>query len=93
MKIPLSTMMSAARRTSSRLSTAKPLRRVWQVQQFSAEMTALLHHEHTDPYAARLQRAQLQRLCTSRAAMASFCEEYVGLPFAGSAAVGRGAVL
>jgi p-hydroxybenzoate 3-monooxygenase len=56
------------------------LRRVWQVQEFSAQMTAMFHHCPTDVLGARLQRAQLERLCASTAAMTAFCEAYVGLP-------------
>jgi p-hydroxybenzoate 3-monooxygenase len=59
------------------------LRRVWRAQQFSRAMTSLLHHDPTDPFDARLKRAQLEELCGSEAAMTAFCENYVGLPFAG----------
>lgn len=59
------------------------LHRVWRAQEFSRTMTWLLHHDPADDFDARLQLAQLDHICTSRAAMTSFCENYVGLPFAG----------
>ena len=59
------------------------LKRVWRAQQFSRAMTSLLHHDPQDNMDARLQRAQLDELVTSEAAMTAFCHNYVGLPFAG----------
>ena len=59
------------------------LKRVWRAQQFSRAMTSLLHHDPQDNMDARLQRAQLHELVTSEAAMTAFCQNYVGLPFAG----------
>ena len=59
------------------------LRRAWRAQHFSRLMTWLLHHEAGDGFEARLQRAWLEDICTSEAAMTEFCENYVGLPFAG----------
>lgn len=56
------------------------LRRVWRVQEFSRSMTAMFHHEPGDTFGAQLQGSRLDVLCTSPAAMASFCAEYVGLP-------------
>lgn len=58
------------------------LRRVWQVQAFSWEMTTTFHHSASDVFGARLQRAQLERLCRSRPYATAFCNVYVGLPFA-----------
>ena len=59
------------------------LRRVWRVQEFSSWMTWLIHRLPPDlPEHAlreRLQRAQLEYLFASRAAMASFAENYVGI--------------
>lgn len=57
--------------------------RVWRVQEFSRTMTSMFHHEPGSGFDARLQRAQLERLCTSPATMQSFCEDYTGLPFRG----------
>lgn len=54
------------------------LRRVWQVQHFAAWMTTLLHpvgEEVED----RLQRAQLEYVCRSRAAATMVAENYAGL--------------
>lgn len=59
------------------------LQRVWRAQEFSRSMTSLLHHDPASAMDARLQRAQLEHICGSQAAMTSFCEVYVGLPFAG----------
>jgi p-hydroxybenzoate 3-monooxygenase len=58
------------------------LRRVWRAQHFSRVMTWLLHREADDGLDERLQRARLDEICSSTAAMTSFCENYVGLPFA-----------
>lgn len=55
------------------------LARVWTVQQFSAWMTAMLHRS-PDPFAQRLQLAQLRYLTGSTAAATSFAESYTGLP-------------
>jgi p-hydroxybenzoate 3-monooxygenase len=59
------------------------LRRVWQTQSFSAWMTSMLHRfPDADDYAVRLQHAQLDHVCRSRAAAASLAEQYVGLELA-----------
>jgi p-hydroxybenzoate 3-monooxygenase len=55
------------------------LSRVWQVQQFSYWMTAMLHRS-PDPFTQRLQRAQLRNLTGSTAAATAFAEIYTGLP-------------
>jgi p-hydroxybenzoate 3-monooxygenase len=56
------------------------LRRVWRVQHFSYWMTSMLHRPpDQDPFEARLQHAQLEYVCRSRAAASSFAENYVGL--------------
>jgi p-hydroxybenzoate 3-monooxygenase len=59
------------------------LRRVWQAQEFSRSMTALLHHDPDSPFDGRLQHARLDGMSKSRAALTAFCESYVGSPFAG----------
>jgi len=65
------------------LYSATCLRRVWQTQNFSAWMTAMLHrYPDADDYQLRLQRAQLDYVCRSRAAAASLAEQYVGLELA-----------
>ncbi|MFB6395196.1 4-hydroxybenzoate 3-monooxygenase [Polymorphospora lycopeni] len=63
--------------------TARCLRRVWQVQQFSWWMTAMLHRiDGTQPFDERLRAAELDRVVSSRAAATTLAENYVGLPFA-----------
>ena len=59
------------------------LRRVWKTERFSAWMTNTLHRfpEHS-PFERRLQRAELDYLLHSDAAMQGFAENYVGLPLA-----------
>jgi p-hydroxybenzoate 3-monooxygenase len=56
------------------------LRRVWRSQHFAWWMTAMLHRypEHDD-FGRRLQRAQLEYVCSSEAAAATLAENYVGL--------------
>jgi p-hydroxybenzoate 3-monooxygenase len=57
------------------------LRRVWRVQHFSWWMTSMLHRlpEDRDGFQAKLQIAQLDYVCSSRAASTSLAENYVGL--------------
>ncbi len=57
------------------------LRRVWHTQHFSWWMTSMLHRmpDDVDGFQAKLQLAQLDYLCSSRAASASLAENYVGL--------------
>jgi p-hydroxybenzoate 3-monooxygenase len=62
--------------------TARCLRRVWRVQEFSSAMTTLLHRlPDTDPFEERLLQARLDWLIRSEAAARSLAENYVGLPF------------
>jgi p-hydroxybenzoate 3-monooxygenase len=57
------------------------LRRVWKVQRFSWWMTSMLHRFNTDNgFDHRRQVAELDYLTSSRAAMTSLAENYVGLP-------------
>ena len=60
----------------------KALARVWKGQRFSWWMTNLLHTfpDHID-YERKLQQTELDYLFSSRHAMASLAENYVGLPF------------
>jgi p-hydroxybenzoate 3-monooxygenase len=62
--------------------SAKALARVWKAQRFSWWMTTLLHRfpDYT-PYEQRLQDTELAYLFSSRQALASLAENYVGLPF------------
>jgi p-hydroxybenzoate 3-monooxygenase len=58
------------------------LRRVWKSERFSWWMTSLLHRfPDTDAFGRRLQRAEFDYLCGSRAAQTALAENYVGLPF------------
>jgi p-hydroxybenzoate 3-monooxygenase len=55
--------------------------RVWRAQHFSWFMTTMLHTDpHDDDYGRRLQRSQLEYVCSSEAAARSLAENYVGLP-------------
>jgi len=61
------------------------LQRVWRAQQFSWWMTSMLHRPVTgNPFDSRRQRAELEHVTKSRAAMTSLAENYVGLPIAES---------
>jgi p-hydroxybenzoate 3-monooxygenase len=57
------------------------LARVWRAQHFSWFMTTMLHTDpRDDDYGRRLQRSQLEYVCSSEAAARSLAENYVGLP-------------
>ncbi|MET9440902.1 4-hydroxybenzoate 3-monooxygenase [Streptomyces sp. NPDC006610] len=57
------------------------LRRVWQAERFSYDMTTLLHRAPgADPFEDRLQAARLERLVSSRAAETDLAEAYTGFP-------------
>jgi p-hydroxybenzoate 3-monooxygenase len=59
--------------------SAACLTRVWQAQQFCADMTRMLHNAPGQkPLDTRLQLAQLTRLATSRPAAAAFAAAYTG---------------
>ncbi len=58
------------------------LRRIWKAERFSWWMTSLLHrYPGRNPFEDRIQLADLDYVTTSRAAMISLAENYVGLPF------------
>jgi p-hydroxybenzoate 3-monooxygenase len=58
----------------------RALRRVWRVEHFSYWMTSMLHRPPgQDPFEARLQRSQLEYVCSSQAASTTLAENYVGL--------------
>jgi p-hydroxybenzoate 3-monooxygenase len=58
------------------------LRRVWKAQRFSWWMTTTLHRfDAHSPFDRRRQTAELDYVTTSRAAMTSLAENYVGLPW------------
>ncbi len=60
--------------------SATCLRRVWRAEDFSAQMTGLLHRYPDDSggFAARLQLARLRVIVGSRAAQTALAEGYVG---------------
>jgi len=61
--------------------SATSLRRLWKVQRFSWWMTAMLHRwDSQNEFDQRRQLAELDYLTSSRAAMTSLAENYVGLP-------------
>ncbi|MFD7437429.1 4-hydroxybenzoate 3-monooxygenase [Streptomyces sp. NPDC059861] len=58
------------------------LRRVWQAERFSYDMTTLLHRAPgATPFEDRLQLARLERIASSRSAETDLAEAYTGLPF------------
>jgi p-hydroxybenzoate 3-monooxygenase len=58
------------------------LRRVWQAERFSYDMTTLLHPAPgATPFENRLQVARLDRIAGSRAAETDLAEAYTGFPF------------
>ncbi|MFF6915214.1 4-hydroxybenzoate 3-monooxygenase [Streptomyces sp. NPDC012466] len=62
--------------------SATCLRRVWQAERFSYDMTTLLHRAPgATPFEDRLQLARLERIATSRAAETDLAEAYTGFPF------------
>ncbi|WP_369366603.1 4-hydroxybenzoate 3-monooxygenase [Streptomyces sp. CG4] len=61
--------------------SATCLRRIWQAQRFSCDMTAMLHPApDATPFDDRLQRARLERIASSRAAETELAEAYTGFP-------------
>ncbi len=58
----------------------RALARVWKAQRFSWWMTSLLHI-HGDRFEDRIRRAELEYVLSSRAALTTLAENYVGLPF------------
>jgi p-hydroxybenzoate 3-monooxygenase len=62
--------------------SATCLRRVWKAQRFSWWMTSMLHTFDTDnAFDRRRQIAELDYVTSSRAAMTTLAENYVGLPW------------
>ncbi|MEU9593430.1 4-hydroxybenzoate 3-monooxygenase [Streptomyces sp. NPDC048193] len=61
--------------------SATCLRRVWQAERFSYDMTTLLHRApDATPFDDRLQVARLDRIASSRAAETDLAEAYTGFP-------------
>jgi p-hydroxybenzoate 3-monooxygenase len=57
------------------------LRRTWRAQRFSWWMTSMLHRSDSgNPFDHKRQLAELDYLVSSRAAMTSLAENYVGVP-------------
>ena len=61
--------------------SARALSRVWNATRFSWWFTLLMHRFSADPFARRLQSAELEYLASSDAAAHSLAENYVGLSF------------
>ncbi|MFF1488967.1 4-hydroxybenzoate 3-monooxygenase [Streptomyces sp. NPDC058319] len=61
--------------------SATCLRRVWQAECFSYDMTAMLHRSpEADGFEERLHLARLDRIATCRSAGADLAEAYTGFP-------------
>ncbi len=61
---------------------ARALRRIWKTERFSWWMTSILHDfPDRSPFERRMQRAELDYLTQSSAAMTALAENYVGLPY------------
>jgi p-hydroxybenzoate 3-monooxygenase len=59
----------------------KALARVWKAERFSWWFTSLTHRfPDMDPFARRMQLAELDYIRASRAAQTTLAENYVGLP-------------
>jgi p-hydroxybenzoate 3-monooxygenase len=61
--------------------STRALSRVWKATRFSWWFTLLMHRFSADPFARRLQSAELEYLASSAAAARSLAENYVGLGF------------
>ncbi len=57
------------------------LRRIWKAERFSWLMTNMLHKFSDDPFAQRMQLAELDYYTSSEVGLASIAENYVGLPY------------
>ena len=61
--------------------SARALARVWKAERFSWWFTGLMHRfPDTDPFARKMQVAELAYIRGSRAAQTTLAENYVGLP-------------
>ncbi|MEU6670154.1 4-hydroxybenzoate 3-monooxygenase [Streptomyces sp. NPDC046727] len=61
--------------------SATCLRRIWQAERFSSDMTTLLHRApDATAFDDRLQLARLERIASSRAAETDLAEAYTGFP-------------
>jgi p-hydroxybenzoate 3-monooxygenase len=60
----------------------RALARVWKAERFSWWMTTMLHQFPDQPlFERKMQKAELAYLFSSRAAMTSLAENYIGLPY------------
>ena len=60
----------------------RALRRIWKAERFSWWMTMLMHKlADDDGFGGKVQRAELDYLTGSQAAMTALAENYVGLPY------------
>jgi p-hydroxybenzoate 3-monooxygenase len=58
------------------------LKRVWQVQRFSADMCTLLHRfPNTSEFNWRAQKERLRYMTTNPTGALTYAENFVGLPF------------
>ncbi|KRB73529.1 4-hydroxybenzoate 3-monooxygenase [Noviherbaspirillum sp. Root189] len=57
------------------------LRRIWKAERFSWWMTSILHKLSDDPFAQRIQLADLNYYTGSLAGRTTIAENYVGLPY------------
>lgn len=81
----------SGRRTLLDEYSTRALARVWKATRFSWWFTTLLHRLDPDPFAARLQRAELEYLAASQAAERALAENYAGLDVDGAPGVDGGA--
>ena len=68
-------------RSARRATPQTCLRRVWRAEHFSYCMTLDAAPARRRPVRAKLQRAQLEYVCSSEAAATSLAENYVGPPY------------
>jgi p-hydroxybenzoate 3-monooxygenase len=62
--------------------SARALHRVWKAERFSWWMTSMLHSfPESSGFDQKIQRAELEYLVCSQAAMTALAENYVGLPY------------
>jgi p-hydroxybenzoate 3-monooxygenase len=62
--------------------SARALQRVWKAERFSWWMTSILHRfPESSGFDQQMQRAELEYLLSSPAAMTALAENYVGLPY------------
>ena len=61
--------------------SGRALARIWKAERFSWWMTSLMHNfPDSGSFGQKMQRAELDYLFSSIAAMTSMAENYVGLP-------------